>query len=197
MSENSHVSLYDEKGLRLYLTPEEREAFLAAAKKADRQTRTFCHALHTTGGRISEILSIQPQHVDFSRKVIVLETLKKRRRGVYRAVPVPEDFLDALDMVHGLKELQKSHYGQDRPLWGWVRMTGYRKIVAVMAAAGIEDGPHKCPKGLRHAFGINAVLNNTPLNMLKKWMGHATIETTAIYADAVGEEEREIASRMW
>ena len=36
-----------------------------------------------------------------------------------------------------------------------------------------------------------------PLNMLKKWMGHASIETTAIYADAVGKEEQEIAARMW
>lgn len=35
------------------------------------------------------------------------------------------------------------------------------------------------------------------LNMLKKWMGHADMATTAIYADAIGEEERSIASRMW
>lgn len=28
-------------------------------------------------------------------------------------------------------------------------------------------------------------------------MGHASIETTAIYADAVGKEEQDIASRMW
>jgi hypothetical protein len=33
--------------------------------------------------------------------------------------------------------------------------------------------------------------------MLRKWMGHASIETTAIYANAVGEEEQSIAERMW
>ena len=27
-------------------------------------------------------------------------------------------------------------------------------------------------------------------NMLSKWMGHATLEVTAIYADALGAEER-------
>jgi integrase/recombinase XerD len=27
-----------------------------------------------------------------------------------------------------------------------------------------------------------------PLNMLSKWMGHATLEVTAIYADALGAE---------
>lgn len=35
-----------------------------------------------------------------------------------------------------------------------------------------------------------------PLNMVRKWLGHAWIETTAIYADAVGPEERTTAARM-
>ena len=30
---------------------------------------------------------------------MVFESLKKRRRGVYRAMPVPPELLDALDMV--------------------------------------------------------------------------------------------------
>jgi integrase/recombinase XerD len=33
--------------------------------------------------------------------------------------------------------------------------------------------------------------------MVQKWLGHAALETTAIYADAIGEEEQTIASRMW
>jgi len=30
--------------------------------------------------------------------------LKKRRQNVYRSVPVPEAFLDVLDLVHGIRE---------------------------------------------------------------------------------------------
>jgi integrase/recombinase XerD len=33
--------------------------------------------------------------------------------------------------------------------------------------------------------------------MLSKWMGYATLETTAIYANALGVEEQGIAARMW
>jgi integrase/recombinase XerD len=33
--------------------------------------------------------------------------------------------------------------------------------------------------------------------MLSKWMGHATFEVTAIYANALGAEEHGIAARMW
>ena len=34
-------------------------------------------------------------------------------------------------------------------------------------------------------------------SLVQKWLGHAQLSTTAIYADAVGEEEHSIASRMW
>ena len=36
-----------------------------------------------------------------------------------------------------------------------------------------------------------------PLNLVQRWLGHAQLSTTAIYADAVGEEERHIAARLW
>jgi len=41
------------------------------------------------------------------------------------------------------------------------------------------------------------VVNGVPLNILQKWMGHAQLTKTAIYADAVGKEEQNIAARMW
>jgi hypothetical protein len=41
------------------------------------------------------------------------------------------------------------------------------------------------------------VKQNVPLSMVSKWMGHSWMETTAIYANAVGEEQQSIAARMW
>ena len=58
-------------------------------------------------------------------------------------------------------------------------------------------GPQATPKGLRHCFGVRAVNAGIPLNMVQKWLGHAQLSTTAIYADAVGAEEKAIAARMW
>ena len=58
-------------------------------------------------------------------------------------------------------------------------------------------GPQATPKGLRHGFGVHALHSGVPLNLLQKWMGHASISVTAIYGNAVGPEEREIAKRMW
>lgn len=67
---------------------------------------------------------------------------------------------------------------------------------AVMVAAEL-DGPHASPKGLRYGFGVAAVSAGIPLNLVQRWLGHAQLSTTAIYAEAVGAEEKDIASRMW
>lgn len=192
------MQILDKNGQRLYLTESEREAFLQAASKADREIRTFCMTLAYTGCRISEVLSLSGKSIDFGQRAIVVETLKKRTKGIYRAIPVPDALLDTLDMVHGLKEASKGKKGQlDMLLWDWSRMTAYRRVMEVMEFAGILDGPHKSPKGLRHGFGVIAITKGIPLNMVSKWMGHASLEVTAIYANALGEEQRHIASRMW
>ncbi len=58
-------------------------------------------------------------------------------------------------------------------------------------------GRHASPKGLRHGFGVAATQRGVPLNIVQRWLGHANIEMTAIYADAIGEEERALAARLW
>lgn len=191
------MRLYGPDGGRKYLTAEERAAFLKAAERADREVRTFCGVLTYAGCRISEALALTADRVDLVAGVLVFESLKKRKSGVYRAVPVPPALLDALDLVHGLRQAQRrADGGRGARLWPWSRMTAWRRVAEVMAAAGI-DGAQASPKGLRHGFGVAAVSAGIPLNLAQRWLGHAQLSTTAIYAEAVGEEEKSIASRMW
>jgi integrase len=78
------IQLYDTEGRRLYLTSAERDTFLDAATQADRPVRTLCAVLYYTGCRISEALALTPRRVDIGGQTIIFESLKKRRRGVYR-----------------------------------------------------------------------------------------------------------------
>ncbi|WP_284943606.1 tyrosine-type recombinase/integrase [Acidisoma cladoniae] len=191
------MQLHTIDGARKYLTAGEREAFLKAAEKSDRDIRTLCMTLAYAGCRLSEGLALTVDRIDLAAGVLVFESLKKRRPGIYRAVPVPPALLEALDMVHGIRELQgKRDKGRGIRLWSWSRMTAWRQVHAVMESAGLS-GPHASPKGLRHGFGVAAVSKGIPLNLVQKWLGHAQLSTTAIYADAVGAEEKDIASRMW
>ena len=191
------LGLYDFTGHRKYLTNDERTAFLSAAEQAPREVRTFCSVLTYTGCRISETLALTADRIDLQANVIVFETLKKRQPGIYRVVPVPAPLLEVVDLVHGVRDVQaRRDVGRKHRLWPWSRMTGWRRVREVMARAEIT-GPHATPKGLRHGFGVAAVSAGSPLNMIQKWLGHAQLSTTAIYADAMGAEERDIARRLW
>ena len=185
------MQLYDTTGHRLYLTSSERDAFRRAAEQAPRAVRTYCHTLLYTGCRPSEALALTADRVDFQAQTLTFESKKKRRPGIYRAVPVPAAFLDALDLVHGIRDRKTRHR-----LWCWSLKTAYTRVIEVMARAVII-GPQASPKGLRHGFGVACIEKGIPLNLVQRWLGHAQLATTAIYADAVGEEERGIAARLW
>jgi integrase/recombinase XerD len=185
--------LYDREGNRKYLTSSERRAFMEAAKRAKPEVETFCLTLAYTGARISEVLALTPARIDISAQAIVIESLKKRTRGIYRAVPVPAALLGRLERVYSVVNAADPN----KRIWSWGRTTGWLRVKEVMLDARVGR-PWSMPKALRHAFGVEGVADaNVPLNMMQKWLGHARIETTAIYANAVGSEERRLASRMW
>jgi integrase len=150
--------------------------------------------LHYSGARLSEVLALTVGRIDLDDKTVTIESLKKRRAGVFRTVPLPSAFVERLDLVHGIKEQQSQPHNR---LWGFSRTTAWRIVKGVMQRAGITGEKANSPKALRHGYGVAAVTSDVPLNMVQKWLGHAHISTTAIYADAVGEEERRIASKMW
>ena len=80
--------LFDAAGQRKYLTPVQRQDFLDAARSAPKPVFTFCFTLGLTGCRISEALNITAERADLRGKEMVFETLKRRRRGIFRAGPL-------------------------------------------------------------------------------------------------------------
>jgi site-specific recombinase XerD len=58
-----------------------------------------------------------------------------------------------------------------------------------MKQAGIMEGPHRIPKGLRHDYTINVFNKDVQLHLVSRWIWHSKMETTAIYANVVGKEQ--------
>jgi integrase/recombinase XerD len=188
--------IYDRAGNRKYLTAGERTAFLRSANTLSPDVRTFCQILAFTGARVSECLAITTGRIDVSAKMVVLESLKKRRRGVFRAIPLPDDLLTELARVHGLVDQGGSPNMRNQRLWPWCRTFAWMQVKEAMALARVI-GPQATPKGLRHAFAVAALQNGVPINLVRRWLGHSRLSTTEIYADAIGPEERAIARRFW
>jgi len=185
-------SLYTAAGQRKYLTTAERGRFLAAAvacRRAD--LRTLCLTLAYTGCRISEALALTSDRVEREAGFIAVRSLKKRNRAVVmREIPVPVELFRALDEAHSFED-------RGARLWPISRSGAWQLVKGIMRQAAVPEGAHMTPKGLRHSFGIHAIRSGVPLNLVQRWLGHASMTTTAIYLEALGEEEREIAARMW
>jgi integrase len=180
-------ALFDQRGNRKYLIARERLAFVYAASKECEAISTFCLTLAFTGARISEVLALTANRIDAADEALIFETLKQRRKKVFRAVPVPRALILLLTM-YGLRT-------DERP-WPWGRTHAWKLVKSVMREAGIPENLCK-PKALRHAFAVEAGQKGIPLNIVQRWLGHARIETTAIYASAIGDEERNLARRVW
>ena len=154
--------------------------------------RTLCLVLAYTGTRISEALQLRGDAINVAGGFIAVRSLKKRGKIMIREIPVPSDLLNDLARTHAL-----SNEGRDQRLWRLWRSRAWQLVKQIMHAAGIAPGIHATPKGLRHGFGIHAIQSDVPINLVQRWLGHARLETTAIYLEAMGVEERRIASRMW
>ncbi len=189
-------SLFGRSGNRKYLNAAERQRFVAAARRTPSKIRLFCLTLRWSGARISEVLALTPAAIDIESGVASILTLKRRKRGIVRQVPLPPYIVRELERVFDLRIAQRDPRLATLRLWRWSRTTAWRYIKAVMAAAGITGTP-AMPKGLRHGFGVNAFQSNVPPHLVQRWLGHASLRTTAIYADVMGPEERAFAARMW
>ena len=181
--------MFDRQGNRKYLNGTERRAFLRVVKnEPDALRRAFCLTLFHTGCRISEALNATGERLDLANRAVVFETLKQRKRGHFRAVPVPDSLVELLRQVIPAEPSAR--------VWNFSRPTAYRLVKDCMAKAGIIGGMDS-PKGLRHGFAVACLTQKIPLTTVKKWLGHARLETTAIYLEVMGDEERELAKRLW
>jgi integrase len=189
------LTLYGPGGDRKYLNQPERKRVLRLMKKLERERALFSLVLMWTGGRVSEILALRASSFQLDTNIVAIRTLKRRRLCV-REVPIAPELMAAVDRQFGLAALQADPEKADRLLWSFSRVTAWRYVKGIMLEAGIV-GRRACPRGLRHGFGVATLQANVPLNLVQRWMGHARISTTAIYADVSGAEEAAFAARFW
>ena len=187
--------LYTRTGKRKYLTRDERARFITAGRRPAPapSCARFVSRLPTPDAGFLTALALTVGAIEAENAgFIAFRSLKKRGAIIIREVPVPADLLNEIDGVH----TPSARSASDR-LWPLSRSRAWQLVKQIMTQAGIQPGIHATPKGLRHGFGIHAIQSDVPLNLVQRWLGHARMETTAIYLQAIGDEERAIAARMW
>jgi integrase len=188
-------TLYAGDGGRKYLNLGERQRLLDAIPSLDCDKALLALTLLWTGARVSEVLALTPVSFQLDEGLVAISTLK-RRRFVVRELPLPDELIEGFDAHFDLRGRQRDPQLRSRPLWACHRTTVWRLMKALMVQSDVI-GRAACPRGLRHSFGVGTLQAGVPLSLVQRWLGHAQIRTTAIYADVSGPEERSFAERFW
>lgn len=155
-------SLFDRYGNRKYLNEVKRKRFYKATNLLCEDQRLLCLLIYWTGVRITEALSLYREQIDLSYVVVIVRSLKKRRKIKFIQIPLPPFYLNSLESFLRLKE-------NGMPIWKITSRSGNRYVKKVMDSAEI-NGSKACSRGLRHSLAVNCIMNYVPLTVLQKWM---------------------------
>ncbi|HEX6511853.1 MAG TPA: site-specific tyrosine recombinase/integron integrase [Chloroflexota bacterium] len=147
--------------------------------------RAMLELIYATGMRVTELVSLDVADVDFEAGQVACAGRGSRRR----LIPASRASLAAVETYvnKGRPILLKSHADTDALFLNHhgVRITrqGFWLIIKGYAEkAGIESSI--TPHVLRHSFATHRLRDGQDLKSVQELLGHASISTTQIYAEA-------------
>jgi site-specific recombinase XerD len=184
-----------------YLEPEEVTAILAQPDKKTvkgQRDHALLALLYNTGGRIQEILNLTPNAVRLEPPEQVQLLGKGRKARTCPLWPETAELLAAL-LRRQPRELDEpifaNRYG--RPLGASgvrYRLKQYVREAAKLVArlADKRVSPHT----FRHTAAVHLVAAQVDVTVIQSWLGHARLDTTALYAQANLETKRKAIEQV-
>src|SRR6266566_1904485 len=175
--------------LPVVLSPEEVARFLDAAPGL--KYKAALSVAYGAGLRVSEVVALKVSDIDSKRMIIRVEQGKGRKDRYVMLAP-------------HLLELLRAWYKAARPQ-GWLfpglnpvrPMTTRQLTRACYAAAHMaEIGKRVSPHTLRHSFATHLLEQNIDIRVIQVLLGHAKLDTTALYTRVATKTIREIMSPL-
>lgn len=149
--------------------------------------RAILETLYSTGIRISELVSLKEDQIDFIGSTIIVAGKGKKER----MLPIGERALSAIrkylqmrqDTVSQVVFLNKNK----KPLGG----RGIRKMLDhYILTASLKE--HISPHTLRHTFATHLLNHGADLRSVQELLGHANLSTTQVYTHLTTEKLKSI-----
>ena len=163
--------------------------------------RVIIQLFYETGIRLSELVGLNEEDVDFGRKTIKVTG----KRNKQRVVPVGDGLLEALRGYMEMKAGQFAENGEllmvdsQKPLFVTDKgMRVYRGLVYDLVRRNLSQVvtlKKRSPHVLRHTFATAMLNNNADLEAVKELMGHESVSTTQIYTHTTFEELKKVYSQ--
>jgi integrase len=193
------------KDLRAYLEPEQVERVIAATTNP--RDALLVRIPWRTGIRVSELIGIRIQDIDFDNRAIIIKVQKMRKRDgktIERRRVVPID-QGTLDMVREYLEWRKqfpykgdllfpiTRQRVDQIYWKLGRRVGIKEIGDPAVSKHRKLHPHH----LRHSFAIHCVKRGMTIGRLQKILGHSSPTTTSVYLQYSLKDLHEDYDKIW
>ena len=145
--------------------------------------------LRYTGARVSEVLAIDDvRDIDFREGFVRVSTLKrhsKKKQGLSRQIPIPPLLLGEYGRaVAEFSELRGTFFKVSR-------VTVFNHFRARAEEAGLLP-ELRHPHVLRHTRAIELLRGGVPVTVVQDLLGHAALNTTAMYLKFSGVEVKQI-----
>lgn len=173
-----------EKKLPTYLTNEEIAKLfnIRLTKPVDYRNKAILEVMYATGARISEVINLKVNQIDFEECIIRVVGKGKKER----IIPLDDVAIEALDNY--INNYRPFLIKNETCNYVFLNKNGEKisrqmifKILKNLAnKAGItkEISPHT----LRHSFASNLLNNGADLRVIQELLGHENLETTEIYS---------------
>jgi len=165
------------KDLRNYLKPDEVERMLDKADKF--RDYLIIRLLWKTGMRVSELVNMEVNWIDFDDKMITVFG----KGGKWRRAPI-----DRESLMH-LKRYLKDEGIERGKVFSITRQRIFQIIRKTAKEAGIDKAIH--PHTLRHSYAINYLMKGGNLRNLQLNLGHSDLNITAQYLQVTAKDRKE------
>ena len=146
--------------------------------------------LYGTGMRVSEIVRLRMNQIDFDRDVIHIHRAKGLKD---RILVLPQTIKNVLLAQRSMKRFDDFLFTNGRG--GRLTEGSIQKIVR-QAGQNAEIAKDISPHVLRHSFATHLLESGTDIRYIQSLLGHARLETTQIYTRVAANKLEEIVSPL-
>lgn len=185
-----------ERKLPQVLTSQEVELLLSQPQCVDQKgyrDHAMLELLYATGIRVSELISLDVEHVNLAAGFIRCYSKNKERiiplyPGAVRAISDYVRNVRPQLVVEGEHALFVNMNGERMSRQGfWKIIKGYQE------KAGIKTDI--TPHTLRHSFAAHLLANGADLRSIQEMLGHSDISSTQIYTQLVNQKLKDVYNK--
>lgn len=171
----------------VYFTDQELSCFFMAIPEKKARDKVLFLTLLGTGRRVSEILALKKNDIDFQSRYLRIRTLKKRKLKT-ETIRIPQQVAYWLSVYVGPLRAED-------PVFDISRQYADELCKKYARKAGITYKKTSCHV-FRHTFAVRWLEQGKPIHKLKRHLGHSHIQTTMVYLRIVDKDYDETVDSL-